>query len=105
MSESDRVVKFYGMTLPQLSDSTFDVELGISILGLNIKRGEIEFVIDWGEYWDGETKDGCRWWKHASETMLDMIYNRYSLAISQHLLDLQEKIDYDNAEDNDYPDW
>lgn len=102
---SDHKIKLYGLTLPLLSDCSYEFEMGISILGVNTKTRELEFVIDWAEYWDGSLKDHVNWWNYANDNMIDMIYWHYSLAIRQKLLEMFDAIDYNDAEDNPYPDW
>lgn len=96
---SDHIIKMKGLTLPS-SESTHDVEFGVTVLGINVKTRMVEFVIDWLEYRDDETL-----WKRMPDSMINLFEWRYALQIRDKLLALQEEIDYNDAEDNPYPDW
>lgn len=90
------LIKLDRVTLPSLSDMTYDVTLAVSVIEISTKDRFVEFVIDsysaTGEY-------------YYDQLIINAIEARYSAAIRSKLLEIQDKIEYDDAEDNGYPDW
>lgn len=82
-----------------------DLDIGVTIESINTKTKEVEYIIDWAEYFDGEHVDNCMVWKRASPNMCNSLYWVAGDKIREALLAIQEELEYNEAEDNGYPDW
>lgn len=77
------------------------IEIGVTIESINTRTKEVDYIIDWAEYFDGS----CKLWKKSSPAMCQSLYWVAGDEIREALLAIQEELEYNEAEDNGYPDW
>lgn len=102
---SDHNFRFKGLTFPKLSDNTYEVEVGVSVETISTKTRQVSYVLDWIQYWDGDLFENTMVWKSGDVDMLYDFNIRYRNRIRDLLLAFQIEMEYNEAEDNGYPNW
>lgn len=102
---SEHNIRFKGLTFPTFSDNTYEVEVGVSIETISTKTHQVVYVLDWMQYWDGDLFENTKVWKNGAIEMLNDFNIRYRNKVRDRLLELQIEMEYNEAEDNGYPNW